>query len=87
MASRETNIYVNGKLIGTTDKPEELVKFIREARRRGEISPYTTVAYYEESNDIHINTDAGRIVRPLIVVENGKPKLTKEHIQKLNRMN
>jgi DNA-directed RNA polymerase subunit B' len=45
LVSRETNIYVNGKLIGTTDKPEELVKYIREARRRGEISPYTTVAY------------------------------------------
>ncbi|AAB99044.1 DNA-directed RNA polymerase, subunit B' (rpoB1) [Methanocaldococcus jannaschii DSM 2661] len=85
LASREVNIYVNGKLVGTTDKPEELVNFIREKRRKGELPQYTTVAYNEESNDIHINTDAGRIVRPLIVVENGKPKLTKEHIEKLKK--
>ncbi len=81
----EANIYVNGKLVGKTDKPEELVKEIREKRRKGELPRYTTVVYYEDSNDIHINTDAGRIVRPLIVVENGKPKLTKEHIEKLKK--
>ncbi|WP_456472209.1 DNA-directed RNA polymerase subunit B [Methanocaldococcus sp.] len=81
----EVNIYLNGKLIGTTDNPEEVVKKIREARRKGELPPYTTVAYHEDNNDIHINTDAGRIVRPLIVVENGKPKLTEEHIEKLKK--
>ena len=47
LASREVNIYVNGKLIGTTDKPEELVNFIKEARRKGELPQYTTVAYHE----------------------------------------
>lgn len=34
MASREVNIYVNGKLVGTTDKPEELVNFIREKEEK-----------------------------------------------------
>ena len=82
---KEANLYINGKLIGTVDNPEEVVKYLREKRRKGELPPYTSISYNEESNDIHISTDGGRIVRPLIVVENGKPKLTKEHIEKLKR--
>ncbi|HIP16325.1 MAG TPA: DNA-directed RNA polymerase subunit B [Methanothermococcus okinawensis] len=82
---KEVNLYINGKLIGTVDNPEEVVKYLREKRRKGELSPYTSISYNEESNDIHISTDGGRIIRPLIVVENGKPKLTKEHIEKLKR--
>ncbi|AEF97075.1 DNA-directed RNA polymerase subunit B [Methanotorris igneus] len=85
MVQKQVNVYVNGKLMGTTDKPEELVKFLREKRRNGELSPFTSIAYNEESGDIHISTDGGRAVRPLIVVENGKPKLTQEHIEKLKK--
>ena len=80
---KQTNLYVNGKLVGSVDNPEEFVKYLREKRRNGELSPYTSISYNEESNDIHISTDAGRAIRPLIVVENGKPKLTEEHIEKL----
>ncbi|AXI25352.1 DNA-directed RNA polymerase subunit B [Methanofervidicoccus sp. A16] len=82
---KEVNLYINGKLVGTVDNPEEVVKYLREKRRRGELSPYTSISYNEESNDIHISTDGGRIIRPLIVVENGKPKLTEEHIEKLKK--
>jgi len=82
---KEANLYINGKLVGTVDNPEEVVKHLREKRRKGELPPYTSISYNEESKDIHISTDGGRIVRPLILVEKGKPKLTEEHIEKLKR--
>lgn len=80
---KNANIYVNGKLVDTTDNPEQVVKFLREKRRKGELSPFTSISFNEESNDIHISTDGGRAVRPLIVVENGKSKLTEEIIEQL----
>ncbi|MDK2987957.1 MAG: DNA-directed polymerase subunit [Methanothermococcus sp.] len=80
---KNANIYVNGKLVDTTDNPEQVVKFLREKRRKRELSPFTSISFNEESNDIHISTDGGRAVRPLIVVENGKSKLTEEIIEQL----
>lgn len=80
---KNANIYVNGKLVDSTDNPEQVVKFLREKRRKGGLSPFTSISFNEESNDIHISTDGGRAVRPLIVVENGKSKLTEELIEQL----
>ena len=79
------DVYVNDILIGKHPRPKELVKTIRMYRRKGEISPEINVAYVEGGFgvEVRVNADANRIVRPLIVVENGKPKLTKEHVEKL----
>ena len=79
------DVFLDGRFIGTTDKPEELVREIREKRRRGILSPQINVAYHEHLDEVRILTDPGRVRRPLIVVENGKPKLTQEHIEKLKR--
>ena len=79
----KANVFLDGKFMGITEHPEELVKKIREMRRKGEISPQVNVAYHEHLQEVRILTDAGRIRRPVIIVENGKPKLTKEWIEKL----
>ncbi len=79
------NVFLNGKFIGTTDEPEKLVQLIRQKRREGLISDQVNVAYHEHLNEVRILTEPGRARRPLIVVENGKPKLTQEHIEKLKR--
>ena len=79
------NVFLDGKFVGTTDKPKELVEEIRRKRREGIISPEVNVAYHEHLDEVRILTDAGRARRPLIVVENGKPKLTKEHLEKLRK--
>ncbi|MBP2142987.1 DNA-directed RNA polymerase subunit B' [Methanococcus voltae] len=79
----KTNVYVNGKLIDTVENPEELVRNLRESRRNARISPYTSISFNEESNDVHISTDGGRAVRPLLVVENGELKITQEHLELL----
>ncbi|MEM2025425.1 MAG: DNA-directed RNA polymerase subunit B, partial [Desulfurococcaceae archaeon] len=80
-------IFLNGKLIGYHSNGQELVNTLRELRRQGKLSPEVNVSYThtDHINEVVINTDAGRIRRPLIIVENGIPKLTKEHITKLSR--
>jgi DNA-directed RNA polymerase subunit A' len=77
------DIFLDGSFIGTTDKPEEVVQIIREKRRSGQISDQVNVTYLEHLDQVMILTDSGRARRPLIVVENGKPKLTKEHLEKI----
>jgi len=76
-------VFLNGRLIGFTQDPEWVVNQIRNKRRRGEIDDEVNVAFYSDINEIQVNCDAGRARRPLIIVENGVPKLTVEHIEKI----
>jgi len=80
---KQAKIYINGRLIGFHDNPKMVVKELINARRANKIESQVNVSYNEETNEVYVNTDAGRIQRPLIVVENGKSKLTEEMIEKL----
>ena len=73
-------IYINNILKATCDYPEEFVNEMRAKRRVGLINNEMNITYYEENNEIYIFTDGGRARRPLILVENGRPLLTDEHL-------
>lgn len=77
------DVYFNGNFIGVTGKPEEFIRGIRKKRRHNIIPDELNISYHPEFNEVRINTDSGRARRPLVIVENGKPKLTNDHIRKL----
>lgn len=84
--SREQNkvdVYFNGKLIFQTPNPQKIVDDIRKKRRLSLISGRVNCAYHPVFNEIRINTEHGRARRPLIIVDGGKPKLTKQHMDKI----
>ena len=81
----DTIIFMDGRIIGRTDKAEILVNKIKEKRRYGMISYYVNVSYLPEFDEVHINTDSGRLQRPLIILENGKPKLTDKIVDKIEK--
>ena len=64
-----SDVYLNGKLIGTTSKPQKYVKEVIEARRQSKMIPELNLSYDDNSNSVYINTDKGRARRPLIIVE------------------
>jgi DNA-directed RNA polymerase subunit B' len=78
---RPAKVYVNGSLVGTHPEPDELAAQIRESRRNGEISEMVNVAVKERTREVIVNADAGRARRPLIVVDDGEPRLTDEHVE------
>jgi len=61
-------VYFNGDLIGAHEAPVDLVAEIRQRRRKNMISNVVNVRYDDSLNDVIINSDPGRIRRPLLVV-------------------
>ncbi|KAK6204592.1 DNA-directed RNA polymerase III [Scheffersomyces amazonensis] len=76
-------IYLNGTLIGTNRFPSKFVSDFRKLRRTGKISEFVSIYTNSHQNAVHIATDGGRICRPLILVENNRPKITADHLRKL----
>jgi DNA-directed RNA polymerase subunit B len=80
---KPADVIYNGKYIGKVDDPWKFVEEVRRLRRAGKLPSELNIAYIEETNEVHIYTDDSRLRRPLIVVKNGKPLLTKKHIEQL----
>jgi DNA-directed RNA polymerase subunit B len=82
-------VFVDGTIVGYCATPEKIVQEFRQRRRMGEISTEVNIAYFSkehgEREEIYVNCDEGRVRRPLIIVENGVPKLQPEHIEKIAR--
>jgi len=87
LKSSGAKVFLDGCLIGYCMPPEELVAELRRKRRRGEISTEVNVAHFSKihggKEEIYVNCDEGRVRRPLIIVENGVPKLQSEYIEKI----
>ncbi|MDD1707682.1 MAG: DNA-directed RNA polymerase subunit B [Methanoregulaceae archaeon] len=82
---KKARVFVDGALIGLIDDPNAFVTQIRNMRRQGAISTEVNISHKEFNNDVVIHTDRGRARRPLIVLHNGKPLMSAEEIDKLNR--
>ncbi|CAG0917162.1 unnamed protein product [Notodromas monacha] len=79
-----TKIFVNGTWVGIHRDPEQLMSTLRKLRRTMDVV-VSEVSMVRDIRDreIRIYTDAGRICRPLLIVENAKLLLKKKHIDSL----
>ncbi len=76
------DVFLNGRLIGQIEDGQRLVQRMKQLRRTGK-TPFDMTITYDDFA-IRIFTDGGRVVRPLIIVEDGKPKLTSQDIKALS---
>lgn len=80
---KKARVFVDGALIGLVNDPKAVVSQIRNMRRQGALSTEVNVSHKEFNNDVIIHTDRGRARRPLVVLQNGRPLITDDELQKL----
>jgi DNA-directed RNA polymerase III subunit RPC2 len=74
-------VHVNGSIIGLTRFPGRFVANFRKLRRAGKFSEFVGVYVNHHHRTVNIASDGGRICRPMIIVENGTPRITSDHIK------
>jgi len=65
-----TSILVNGVIVGYTKDPARIHAELKDAKRRFQLHPHTGVSWHILLNTISVESDGGRVVRPLFRVEN-----------------
>ena len=65
------SVTVNGVIVAYTDNPLALQITLKEAKRLFRLHPHTSISWNVSKRTITIESDAGRIVRPLFRVEDG----------------
>ena len=85
-----TKIFVNGVWVGVHRDPAHLFRTVQALRRGTTISHEVSLVRDIRDREFKIFTDAGRVCRPLFVIDNdpksancGNLVLTKNHIQRL----
>ncbi|KAK7746452.1 DNA-dependent RNA polymerase II [Cytospora paraplurivora] len=88
-----TKIFINGTWVGVHQDPKHLVSLVQDLRRKSIISHEVSLVRDIRDREFKIFSDAGRVMRPLFVVEQednpetgaqkGSLVLNKEHIRRL----
>ncbi|KAG2173536.1 hypothetical protein INT44_007127 [Umbelopsis vinacea] len=76
-------VFLNGSILGITRRAEKFVHDFRRMRRAGRVSEFVSIFINDHQRTINLSSDGGRICRPLIIVENRKPRVTQQHINDL----
>jgi DNA-directed RNA polymerase subunit B len=74
------DIFYNGQYVGGIDDGKDFVSKLKEKRRENQFPEQMNFRFEEGFNTVYISTEPGRVLRPLIVVENSVPKLKNEHL-------
>ncbi|KAF1955410.1 beta and beta-prime subunits of DNA dependent RNA-polymerase [Byssothecium circinans] len=70
MNPNATKVFVNGVWVGTHSNPQQLISTVQELRRNGTLSYEMSLVRDIRDREFKIFTDAGRVMRPLFVVDN-----------------
>jgi len=85
-----TRIFVDGKLIGYHKDGEKLANSLRELRRSSKIHPHVGISIHQPEQEgatkrLYVNCNAGRVLRSLIIVKDGKSVLTQDLLDKVTK--
>jgi len=81
----DTEVFFNGIFIGSVKNPREFTEKIRKKRREGALPIQMNIRYDPYFQNVLISTEPGRVLRPLIIIENSSSKLKEEHLVKIEQ--
>tara|TARA_Y100000389_G_scaffold112868_2_gene110012 strand:- start:10292 stop:13798 length:3507 start_codon:yes stop_codon:yes gene_type:complete len=83
-----TVIYINGTIIGSIDDMIPLKNRLIRLRRKGIIHSHTSIVPNYSSQELHIYTSGGRLIRPVFIVDDeGKLIFNEKHIEYMKHNN
>ena len=85
-----TRVFVDGRLIGYSKDGQKLVGSLRELRRNSKIHPHIGISLHQSdikgaTKRLYVNCNAGRVLRPLIIIKDNKSLLTRELVEKVKK--
>ncbi|KAL4232908.1 DNA-directed RNA polymerase III subunit RPC2 [Mactra antiquata] len=78
-------VFLNGNILGVIRNYKRLVSTFRLMRRAGYINEFVSICPNHAHRCVYISSDAGRVCRPYIIVNKGRPLVTSKHIQELSQ--
>ena len=76
-----TKVFVNGVWVGVHTQAHQLVSVVQELRRNGTLSYEMSLIRDIRDREFKIFTDAGRVMRPLFIVQNDPRSPFKNHLK------
>ena len=85
-----TRVFLDGKFIGYFSDGNELISSLRELRRNNKINSHVGISLHTPEEEgatkrLYINCNAGRVLRPVILIKDGKSLLTNDLIEKTSK--
>lgn len=77
-----TKLLIEGELIGIIEDTEKIYNLLKSKKSDGTIEKTVSISYNDIDDEINVWCGPGRLIRPVLKVENNKVKLTKEMIKK-----
>ena len=79
----KVKVFLNGRWIGCSNNPIELFNDIKIKKSKGIINIYTSIIFNYRQQEIYITNEYGRLLRPLLKVNDNKLLITKEIIKRI----
>ena len=78
-----SDVFLNGRFVGHVDDVKTFVEKLRDTKRKGDLPLELSIRNNIDLNNVLLSTEIGRVMRPVIVVKDGKQALTEEHVKLL----
>jgi DNA-directed RNA polymerase subunit B' len=72
------DVYLDEKYIGKVEDAQAFVREVRVRRREGKIPASLNILYNKTFDEVYVDISRGRTRRPVIIVQDGKSKLTED---------
>ncbi|XP_071851455.1 DNA-directed RNA polymerase III subunit RPC2-like isoform X4 [Apostichopus japonicus] len=84
-SSEVYTVFLNGNILGVIKNYKKLIQDFRLLRRAGYINEFVSICPNHTHRCVYIASDGGRVCRPYIIVDRGKPKVLQKHINELTQ--